>query len=114
MKPIMPADEMSGMALINGGRRATVEPLRNISKSNRSAFTARFQSAWKNAVAGIIEAGRVVIEAKHGLEHGQFIDWVEHDLRLGLRKAQMLMIVAGHPVLSNANHWYAFPSHPPS
>ena len=55
----------------------------------------------KKSVEGIIEAGRVLIEAKNELEHGQFADWVVIDLRFGsrkegsrkadLRKAEMLM-----------------------
>ncbi len=82
-------------------------------------LTARFRNALKKSVEGIIEAGRVLIEAKSELEHGQFIDWVERDLRFGagqesdrrlsLRKAQMLMFVAKNEVISNANHWFAFP-----
>lgn len=82
-------------------------------------LTARFRNALKKSVEGIIEAGRVLIEAKNELEHGQFIDWVERDLRFGtgqesdrrlsLRKAQMLMFVAKNEVISNVNHWFAFP-----
>jgi hypothetical protein len=82
-------------------------------------LTARFRNALKKSVEGIIEAGRVLIEAKSELEHGQFTDWVVRDLRFGtpqegdrgpsLRKAQMLMFVAKNEVISNANHWFAFP-----
>jgi hypothetical protein len=73
----------------------------------------------KKSVEGIIEAGRVLIEGKNELEHGQLIEWVTCDLRLGdpqgggrrigLRKAQMLMFLARNEVISNANHWCAFP-----
>jgi hypothetical protein len=82
-------------------------------------LTARFRNALKKSVEGIIEAGRVLIEAKNELEHGQFIDWVVRELRFGtrkdgsrpadLRKAQILMFLARNEVISNANHWYAFP-----
>ena len=82
-------------------------------------LTARFRNALKKSVEGIIEAGRVLIEAKNELEHGQFGDWVVRDLQFGdpqeggrqisLRKAQMLMFVAKNEVISNANHWFAFP-----
>jgi len=84
-----------------------------------SIFTTRFRNALKKSVEGIIEAGRVLIEAKNELEHGQFIDWVVRELRFGtrkdgsrpadLRKAQILMFLARNEVISNANHWYAFP-----
>jgi hypothetical protein len=83
-------------------------------------LTARFRNALKKSVEGIIEAGRVLIEAKNELEHGQFIEWVVCDLRfgdpqegsrrIGLRKAQMLMFLAKNELISNANHWYAFPA----
>jgi hypothetical protein len=88
-------------------------------QQKRDLLTARFRNAFRKSVEGIIEAGRVLIEAKNELEHGQFIDWVERDLRfgpaqecgrgLGLRKVQMLMFLAKNEVISNANHWCAFP-----
>ena len=84
-----------------------------------SVFTTRFRNALKKSVEGIIEAGRVLIEAKNELEHGQFIDWVVRELRFGtrkdgsreadLRKAQILMFLARNEVLANASHWHAFP-----
>ena len=82
-------------------------------------LTARFRNALKKSVEGIIEAGRVLIEAKNELEHGQFVNWVVRDLRFGnpqerdrrlsLRKVQILMFLAKNEVIANANHWYAFP-----
>ena len=89
------------------------------SQDRINVLTARFRNALKKSVEGIIEAGRVLIEAKDELEHGQFIDWVVNDLRFGirkdgsrvadLRKAQMLMFLARNEVISNACHWHAFP-----
>ena len=77
--------------------------------STRTALTARFRDAWKAAVAGIIGAGQVIIDGKRQLPYGEFLQWVEADLQLGERKAQMLMLVAKHPVIADPNHWYAFP-----
>jgi uncharacterized coiled-coil protein SlyX len=84
-----------------------------------SALTARFRNALKKSVEGIIEAGRVLIEAKNELEHGQFTDWVVNELRFGvrkvgvrdadIRKAEMLMFLARNEVISNSCHWHAFP-----
>ena len=84
-----------------------------------SIFTARFRNALKKSVEGIIEAGRVLIEAKSELEHGQFADWVINDLRFGsrkegsreadLRKAEMLMFLARNEVISKSCHWHDFP-----
>lgn len=87
-----------------------------------SGLTARFQSALKKSVEGIIEAGRVLIEAKSELDHGQFIDWVVNELRFGtrkvgvrdadIRKAEMLMFLARHEVISKSCHWHDFPPSP--
>jgi hypothetical protein len=87
-----------------------------------SVFTTRFRNALKKSVEGIIEAGRVLIEAKSELEHGQFSDWVVRELRFGtrkdgsreadLRKAEMLMFLARNEVISNPCHWHAFPPSP--
>ena len=81
-----------------------------------NVLTARFRNALKKSVEGIIEAGRVLIEAKNELEHGQFADWVVNDLRFGsrkdgsrsadLRKAEMLMFLARNEVISKSCHWH--------
>jgi hypothetical protein len=100
--------------LPNPDSRGTREKLR--------VLTARFRNALKKSVEGIIEAGRVLIEAKNELEHGQFTDWVVRELRFGsrkdgsreadLRKAEMLMFLARNEVISNPCHWHAFPPSP--
>ena len=87
-----------------------------------SALTSRFRNALKKSVEGIIEAGRVLIEAKNELEHGQFTDWVVRELRFGsrkersreadIRKAEMLMLLARNDVISNSCHWHALPPSP--
>jgi hypothetical protein len=56
------------------------------SQERLKLLTARFRNALKKSVEGIIEAGRVLIEAKNELEHGQFTDWVVRELRFGTRK----------------------------
>jgi hypothetical protein len=71
-----------------------------------SVLTKRFRDALKNSVAGIIEAGRVLIEAKSQIDHGRFTDWVVRELRFGnpnpgsregdIRKAQHLMFLSRH------------------
>jgi hypothetical protein len=73
----------------------------------------------KKSVAGIIEAGQVLIEAKERIEHGRFSDWVVSEIRFGsrkdrsheadLRKAEMLMFLARNEVISNPCHWHALP-----
>jgi hypothetical protein len=79
-------------------------------------LTQRFRNAMEKGVAGIIEAGRVLIEAKGQLEHGQFTDWVVRDLRFGneagLRKAEMFMFLARDEVISDERHWQSLPPSP--
>ena len=82
-------------------------------------LTKRFHAAMAKGVEGIVEAGKVLIEAKDNLEYGQFTEWVVQKLRFGspkdgsreadIRKAQMLMNLAAHDVISNASHWHALP-----
>ncbi len=83
-------------------------------------LTQRFRNALKQSVAGIIEAGRVLIEAKKELPHGQFTDWVDRKLRFGaptktgsreanIRQAEMLMLLARQEVISKSCHWHALP-----
>jgi hypothetical protein len=76
----------------------------------RGALTKRFKTAWKMGVTGIIKAGQVLLTGKEQLDHGEFLDWLRKDLHLHERKAQMLMLIARHPVLSNAK----FVSHLPA
>jgi hypothetical protein len=89
-------------------------------RDSLSVLTHRFRNALKRSVAGIIEAGQVLIEAKKTLQHGKFTDWVDRELRFGaptktgsrevnIRKGQMLRMLAEHEVISNASHWHALP-----
>ena len=92
------------------------------SQERLTVFTARFRNALRKGVEGIIEAGRVLVEAKSQLEHGQFINWVVDELQFGerrvgkrepnIRKAQMFMFLARHEVISNACNFHAFPPSP--
>ncbi len=83
-------------------------------------LTQRFRDALAKGVEGIVEAGKVLIEAKNKLPHGNFTDWVDRELRFGapaktgsreanIRKGQMLRMLAEHEVISNASHWHALP-----
>ncbi len=91
-------------------------------KHDIRTLTARFRNALRKGVEGIIEAGRVLIEAKNELEHGQFMKWVVRELRFGerrtgdrranIRKADMLMFLARNEVISNRQHWHALPPSP--
>jgi hypothetical protein len=101
----------------NRGRQSA-----QLEKDRLRLLTSRFRNALKKSVEGIIESGRVLIDAKSQLEHGQFTDWVVNELRFGvrkesngepdIRKAEMLMYLARNEVISNSCHWHAFPPSP--
>jgi hypothetical protein len=98
---------------------ARKDTLKNeISASVLDVLTAEFKNALKQSVKGLIDAGNVLIRAKSQLKHGQWEDWVIRTLRFGerkrngaanLRKAQELMLLARHEVISNPSHWHALP-----
>jgi len=63
----------------------------------------RITAEWRNATAAIIETGRLLIEAKKKVGHGNWMDFVRK-LPFGDRTAQYLMTIAEHPVISNPKH----------
>lgn len=84
---------------------------------NTKSLTKRFQDATKKSVEAIVERGRVLIDGRNQLEHGQFGDWLVRDLRFGerkvaLRKAEMLMQLARNNIIGNACHWHDLPPSP--
>jgi Protein of unknown function (DUF3102) len=66
-------------------------------------FVAQINQAWQKGPEGIIEAGRILNEAKDALQHGQWGDMVAK-LRFSSRMAQRLMKIANNPILSNPTH----------
>jgi hypothetical protein len=67
-------------------------------------YAKRIGAAWRKAVESIIEAGRILIEAKDALPHGRFLAMVQDRLRMGERTAQRLMAIAGDDWISNPTH----------
>ena len=70
--------------------------------ATRSDFVERIAIAWRKTVDAILEVGRLLIDAKKKLPR-QFQAMVEKDLPFGVRTAQMLMAIAQHDRLCNAN-----------
>jgi hypothetical protein len=66
-------------------------------------------TTWRNAVASIIETGKLLTEAKGSLPHGEWLGMVNDQLPFGPRAAQQLMQIAAHEVLSNAKYCLALP-----
>jgi hypothetical protein len=64
-------------------------------------------------VEGILEAGRVLKEAKDTLEHGQYTKWVEEELKFGcFRTAEMLKQLSQDEVISNPVYLTRLPPSP--
>jgi hypothetical protein len=67
-------------------------------------WRGRICRVWQMCVENIIETGRLLIAAKQELEHGQFESMLRGNLPFGPDTAQRLMVIARHPILSNAAH----------
>ncbi len=72
----------------------------------RAKWADAINAAWQSTVAGIIETGRLLVEAKASpaLPHGQFEAMVEADLSFGARTGQMLMRIAHDQRITNTKH----------
>ena len=63
----------------------------------------KITTAYRKTVESVIETGKLLNKAKEALDHGQWGHMLAY-LPFGDRQAQMLMAVAGHPVLSNPQY----------
>jgi hypothetical protein len=71
---------------------------------SRQEWATRIAAAWQSSLTGILDAGRLLIEAKEELDHGEFIAMAEAELPFGRITAFRLMAVAGDHRLSNVTH----------
>jgi hypothetical protein len=71
----------------------------------------QIKSAWQKSVEGIIECGRLLIQAKGALPHGRFQDMVEAELPFNVRAAERLMAIAQDARLTNPTHVSLLPPH---
>lgn len=65
---------------------------------------AEITTHWQKSVESILEVGHLLLQAKSALAHGNFVVMIEEQTPFSIRTAQMLMKVAHHPVLANAQH----------
>jgi Protein of unknown function (DUF3102) len=77
--------------------------------AKREDFARRIRDRLRETVEAVIEVGKVVLEAKSLLAHGDFESMVRDDLGWSPRTAQRFMSIARHPVLSNATHVSCLP-----
>jgi hypothetical protein len=68
------------------------------------------QAAACKTVESIIRTGKLLIEAKAKLKHGDFIAMLRSDLPFKERTAQRLMCIARSPNLANASTWTYLPA----
>ena len=73
-------------------------------RRTRRSWAKAIRSKWQQSVQCIIEAGRLLEQAKASLPHGQFEEMVESDLPFGPRAARMLMAIARNPILAKRKH----------
>lgn len=75
-----------------------------LARNDIAGYAARIEAAWNKTREGIFEVGRLLIDAKAALPHGEFLLMVENDLPFKGRTAQSLMAVARDERLLNAQH----------
>jgi hypothetical protein len=68
-------------------------------------FVEKITAGWQKAVESIIQTGKLLLQAKAELPHGEFGKMIEPGkLPFTPSTAQRLMAIARHPVLSNPAH----------
>jgi hypothetical protein len=68
-----------------------------------TVYANRFNAAWRVAVGSIIEAGRILAEAKEALP-GRFVGFVQSRLGMHPTTAQRLMAIAADAWITDAAH----------
>ncbi len=81
--------------------RAQLAALQPAPDAPASEWAARIVACWRASVEGIIEAGRLLTEARHAIGHGNWQEMCEKELPFTPRTAQMLMAIAKDPRLTN-------------
>ena len=85
---------------------AEVLPASNV----RGQWAEKISARWHKTQQGVIEVGRLLIEAKAQLGHGSFTAMIEANLPFGARTAQNLMKIAGDPRITNAKFTSLLPA----
>ena len=83
----------SGITVLKHWENAEPEPAR----LPEADLTRKFLGAYSRGVKAIWEAGQVLLQAKEGLSHGQFTQWVEEALPIAPRTAQKIMRIGADP-----------------
>jgi N6-adenosine-specific RNA methylase IME4 len=81
-----------------------------LSNDNSTSWADKITAAWRATIDGIFEVGRLLIQAKDKLEHGEFQSMVERDLPFQPSTARRLMAIAADLRLSNRAHAHVLPA----
>lgn len=73
-------------------------------------WAERIRARWQDSVEAIIDVGRLLMQAKEDLSHGEFIPMCRDKLPFGENTALRLMRIAGNPFISNAAHVQHLPA----
>ena len=80
--------------------------------TGRKEHAARINEAWQRGVDAVIETGLRIIDARDGLEHGEYIAMVENDLHCSRATAFKLVAVASNKTISNVSNSKHLPPQP--
>lgn len=72
--------------------------------ASQQGFAARISAAWRRSIEAVIETGKLLIEAKGKLGHGEFTKMIEKRLPFGAETAQRLMKIARDKRITNPAH----------
>jgi hypothetical protein len=86
-----------------GHNEQAFEAVREESKS-RSDWAEEINASYRKSIEGILKMGLTLIAAKDALDHGQFLEMIEHDLPFEASTAERLMKIARDPRITNAAH----------
>lgn len=83
--------------------------IRAMQERTPQEWALAIRARWQDSVHSIIDVGRMLIEAKAALPHGDFGP-MHDDLPWGDRTSRMLMETAQHPVISNRKYTSDLPA----
>jgi hypothetical protein len=70
----------------------------------------RITAAWQKGVASIVETGKLLVEAKAQVDHGEWTRLIESELPFDRTTAFRLITIAQHPIVSNVANWQHLPT----
>jgi DUF3102 family protein len=106
MRKLTPTAEQRAAALKGAKEMAglLLSPTSPPAKHDWKSHAKRINASWQKGVESILETGRLLIDAKNDLNHGEWGEMIQLKLSFGSRTAHMLMAIAGNPELSNRKH----------